>query len=70
MKFEILFVIFVCLILKRFCEMCEMSGEKCACKIDSMTTEMSCLEKSLTRTILNLNEIFISENVTILNIKI
>ena len=50
--------------------MCEISGEKCACKVVTMTTEMSCLEKSLTRTILNLNEIFISENVTILNIKI
>jgi hypothetical protein len=44
MKTQIAFAI-LCLILIRFCEMCEISGEKCACKIDTIKTEMSCLEK-------------------------
>jgi hypothetical protein len=67
MKFEIIFDI---LILVRFCDMCEISGEKCECKIDAMTIEMSCLEKSFYQKILNLNEIVISENATNLVIKI
>jgi hypothetical protein len=50
--------------------MCELSGEDCVCKIDSIKTEMSCYEKSSNPKILNLNEIFISENVTNLIVKI
>ncbi len=50
--------------------MCEISREKCACKTDTLTTEMSCLEKSSKPTFLNLNEIVIYENITNLIVKI
>jgi Leucine-rich repeat (LRR) protein len=68
-KFQILYAI-LCLILVRFSDMCGISGEKCICIIDSMTLEMSCLEKSSNPMILNLNEIIINENVNNLIIKI
>jgi slit 3 len=67
MKFEIAFAI-LCLILIKFCDMCEISGEKCKCKIDSLAIEMRCSEKSSIPKILNLNEIVISQSVV--NLKI
>jgi hypothetical protein len=67
MKFEIVFAF---LILKSYCDTCEIRGEKCDCKMVSMAIEMSCLEKSSNPTILNLNELVIYENVTNLIVKI
>ncbi len=58
MRIKIVFVVLF-LILKRFCDMCVISGEKCACKMNSIKTEMNCLEKFSNPKILNLNEIVI-----------
>ncbi len=63
-------IVFAFLILIKSCEMCEIRGEKCACKINSVTFIISCLEKSPNSTFFNLNEIAISENVTNLIVKI
>ena len=69
MKFYVVFAI-LSLTAIRFCDMCEISGEKCECKIDSIKTEMNCFEKSSFPKTLNLNEIVISENVTNIIVKI
>ena len=69
MKFKIAFA-FLSLVFIRFFDMCEISGEKCVCIKDMMTTEMSCLEKPSNPKILNLNEIVIYGNAANLKIYI
>ncbi len=69
MKVQILFAI-LSLILVRFCDMCKISGEMCECKKDTLTIEMSCLERYSSPNILNLNEIVIYDDVANLTVKI
>ncbi len=63
--------VFAILILsmKEFYDARVMSGEKCQCIKVNNHLEMSCLEKSSTPKILNLNEIDIQDNFTYLTVR-